>query len=52
MAATAVVSVSFAAAGIAAVDESARRISLGERQSVVAWGDEAVIREPARVYYF
>lgn len=52
LAATAVVSVSFAAAGIAAVDESARRISLGERQSVVAWGDEAVIREPARVYYF
>ncbi len=50
LAATAVVSLTFAAAGIVAVDECARRISLGERQNVVAFGGEAVIREPARVF--
>ena len=47
--AVAVLSVSFAAAGMAAVNESARRISLGERQSVVVWGDEARIADPAEV---
>lgn len=50
LAATAVVSVTFAAAGIVAVDESARRISLGETQRVIAWGNEAAVREPAMVF--
>lgn len=47
--ATAVVSVTFTAAGIVAVDENARRISMGQAQSVVVCGTQARVNEPAEV---
>lgn len=47
--ATAVVSITFAAAGIVAVDESARRISMGQPQSVVVCGTQARVNGPAEV---
>lgn len=47
--ATAVVSVTFTAAGIVAVDENARRISMGQPQSVVVCGTQARVNEPAEV---
>ncbi len=47
--ATAVVSITFTAAGIVAVDENARRISMGQAQSVVVFGTQARVNEPAEV---
>lgn len=47
--ATAVVSVTFTAAGVVAVDENARRISMGQAQSVVVCGTQARVNEPAEV---
>jgi len=42
-------SITVVAAGIVAADESAKRISLGQVQNVVAWGDDAKISQPADV---
>lgn len=42
-------SITFVAAGISAADESAKRISLGEPQHVVVFGEEAKVYQPARV---
>lgn len=47
--ATAVVSITFTAAGIVAVDENARRISMGETQIVVVCGTQARVNGPAEV---
>ena len=49
MLATAFVSIAFTAAGVVAVDENARRISKGEIQSVVVYGVQAEVNEPAEV---
>ena len=46
--ALAILSVVTVAAGVFAVNESARRVSLGETQSVIVYGD-AHINEPADV---
>ena len=43
------VSITAVAAGIAAADESAKRISLGRVQEVVVWGENAKITDPADV---
>ena len=42
-------SVTTVAAGIVAVDESAKRISLGQAQEVVVWGEDAKVYQPASV---
>ena len=47
--ALAVVSITSVSAGIVAVDESAKRISLGETQSVCVYGREAKVHQPADV---
>ncbi|MBR2869483.1 MAG: hypothetical protein IKB88_10550 [Clostridia bacterium] len=47
--ALAVVSITSVAAGIVAVDESAKRISLGETQSVCAYGRDVKVHQPADV---
>ena len=44
-----VVSITSVAAGIVAVDESAKRISLGETQNVCVYGREAKVHQPADV---
>ena len=44
-----IVSITAVTAGIVAVDESAKRISLGEPQQVVVCGEEAKVYQPARV---
>lgn len=44
-----VVSVTAVAAGIVAVDESAKRISLGQAQEVVVRGKNASVNQPASV---
>lgn len=49
MLATALVSITFTAAGIVAVDECARRISLGQTQKVVVYGVQAKVNQPAEV---
>ena len=49
MLATAFVSIAFTAAGVVAVDENARRISKGEIQSVVVYGVQAKVNQPAEV---
>lgn len=43
------VSVTLIAAGVFAVNESARRISLGETQRVIVYGEQARVYEPAEV---
>lgn len=48
-AALAIISITVITAGMFAVSESARRISLGETQSVMVCGDEARIAQPAEV---
>lgn len=49
VAALAFVSITAVAAGIVAADESAKRISLGQVQEVVVWGEDAKITDPAAV---
>lgn len=44
-----IISITAVAAGIAAVDESAKRISLGQVQEVVVRGEEASVIQPASV---
>jgi 3-oxoacyl-(acyl-carrier-protein) synthase len=44
-----IICVTAVAAGIAAVDESAKRISLGQVQEVVVRGEEASVIQPASV---
>lgn len=44
-----IISITVISAGMFAVSESARRISLGETQSVLVCGEEARITQPAEV---
>ncbi len=44
-----ILGVTAVAAGIVAADESAKRISLGQTQSVVVWGSDAGVYQPASV---
>ncbi len=44
-------SITAVAAGIVAADESAKRISLGQTQSVVVWGRNARVYQPASITY-